>query len=83
VRVPRREHYASSSTSLTRTTQRDAAHGVPWIWIVDPTERSVERFESESGLPRQSRVAEDGETVVLPPFDLPIAIHELWGKTAA
>lgn len=58
-----------------------AANGVTWVWIVDPSERSVECFESVDGLPRQSQVAEDGQTVVLQPFDLPIAVDALWGRT--
>jgi len=27
-------------------------------------------------------VAADGDTVRLPPFDLPIVVERLWGKTA-
>ena len=56
-----------------------AAHHVPWTWIVDPDAHTIECFESVDGLPRQTRVAQEGETVALPPFDLPIAIDALWG----
>lgn len=61
-----------------------AAHGVRWTWIVDPDARSVECFESIDQLPRQALVAQEGETLSLPPFDLPIAIDAIWGaRTAA
>lgn len=56
-----------------------AAHQVPWTWIVDPDARTIECFEAVEGLPRQTQVAQEGETVALPPFDLPIAIDSLWG----
>lgn len=59
-----------------------ASHDVRWTWIVDPDARSVECFESVERLPRQTLVAQEGETVALPPFDLPIAIDRLWGAPA-
>ena len=59
-----------------------AQEGVAWTWIVDPVARSIECFESASGLPKQVAVAADGDTVRLPPFDLPIVVERLWGKTA-
>jgi Uma2 family endonuclease len=54
-----------------------AMHDVRWTWIVDPDARTVECFEAVDRLPRQALVAEDGQTVTLPPFDLPIAIATL------
>lgn len=60
-----------------------ASHDVRWTWIVDPDARSVECFEAVEGLPRQTLVAQEGETPALPPFDLPIAIDALWGAARA
>jgi Uma2 family endonuclease len=60
-----------------------AAHGVSWTWIVDPDARTVECFEAKEHLPQQTFVAQDGDTVSLPPFDLPISIGSLWGARAA
>ena len=59
-----------------------AAHDVRWTWIVDPEARTVECYESVDRLPRQAVVAELGETVALPPFDLAIAIDKLWGAAS-
>ena len=59
-----------------------AAHGVAWTWIVDPDARTVECFESTDGLPRQTLVAQDGDTRSLPPFDLPITIESIWGASS-
>lgn len=56
-----------------------AQHEVPWVWLVDPETRAIECFESVDRLPRQSRVASDGETASLPPFDLPLDVDALWG----
>lgn len=60
-----------------------AAHGVSWTWIVDPDARTIECFEAKDLLPRQALVAQEGETVSLPPFDLPIEIDALWGARSA
>ena len=60
-----------------------AAHGVSAMWLVDPQERSVECFDTGDGLPRNTHVAEDGQTIALPPFDLPIVIADLWGAQVA
>ncbi len=56
-----------------------ASHGVRWAWIVDPDARTIECYESVDRLPRQTVVAESGETATLPPFDLPLEIDKLWG----
>ena len=60
-----------------------AAHGVAWTWIVDPDARSVECFGSKDGLPQQALVAQEGEAISLPPFDLPLEIDAIWGARAA
>lgn len=60
-----------------------AQHGVAWTWLVDPEARTVECFEAVAQLPRQSVVASDGDTLSLPPFDLPVAIDAIWGATRA
>lgn len=59
-----------------------ASHGVRWTWIVDPDARTIECYESVDRLPRQTVVAESGETATLPPFDLPLEIDKLWGAGA-
>ncbi|MBL8739822.1 MAG: Uma2 family endonuclease [Myxococcales bacterium] len=56
-----------------------ASYGVRWTWIVDPDARTVECYEAVDRLPTQTVVAEPGETVSLPPFDLPLEIDTLWG----
>ena len=56
-----------------------AAHQVQWTWIVDPDARTIECFEAVDRLPRQTLVAQEGETVALPPFDLPIEVDSIWG----
>jgi Uma2 family endonuclease len=56
-----------------------ASYGVRWTWIVDPEARTIECYESVDRLPRQTVVAEAGETATLPPFDLPLEIDKLWG----
>ena len=58
-----------------------AYHRVPWTWVVDPDTRSIECFESVDRLPRQTQVAAEGDTVALPPFDLPLDVSTLWGAT--
>lgn len=59
-----------------------AAHDVRWTWLVDPDSRSIECFESVDRLPRQTLVAQEGETVSLPPFDVPITLDAIWGAAA-
>ena len=55
-----------------------AKAGVPWIWIVDPTHRFIEVFETVGGRPALTATARAEERVVLPPFDGEIAVDAWW-----
>lgn len=57
-----------------------AQHDVPWVWLVDPSARTIECFETIDRLPRQTVVAADAEVTSLPPFDdLPFDLARIWG----
>lgn len=45
-----------------------ARSGVPWIWIVDPANRTIEVFETVEGRPALTVVAGDETRAALPPF---------------
>ena len=49
--------------------QAYAAGGVPWYWIVDPAERTVEVLELINGRWTIWGVYTDGAALALPPFD--------------
>jgi Uma2 family endonuclease len=55
-----------------------AKAGVPWIWIVDPTHRFIEVFETVGGRPALTATATSDERVVLPPFEGEIAVGAWW-----
>jgi Uma2 family endonuclease len=66
---------------LSPTTARDdrlvklplyARSGVAWIWLVDPSLRAIEVYETANGLPALRRAAKDRECAELPPF-----VHEI------
>ncbi len=57
-----------------------AQHDVPWVWLVDPSARTIECFETIDRLPRQTVVAADAEVTSLLPFDdLPFDLARIWG----
>lgn len=55
-----------------------ARSGVPWSWLVDPTLRLVEVYQTLSGLPALVTTAQDDERRVLPPFDFEISLEGWW-----
>ncbi len=56
-----------------------ARAGVPWAWIVDPIQRSVEVFRLREGAWVLDRVAGAAEEVALPPFEaVALRLAELW-----
>ncbi len=67
---------------LSPTTARDdrrlklplyAESGIVHVWLVDPSARLVEVFETRAGRPTLLATADDDEVVALPPFlELPI-----------
>jgi Uma2 family endonuclease len=58
---------------------RYIAHGVPWVWLVDPVGQIVEVFSPRDGLPTLLMTASDEERIILPPFDLALDVRRLWG----
>jgi Uma2 family endonuclease len=61
---------------------RYIAHGVPWVWLIDPAGQIVEVFSPRDGLPTVVMTASDEESIVLPPFDLALDVRRLWGTEA-
>ena len=57
-----------------------ASCGVEWSWLVDPDLRTVEVYHTTGRDPTLVATASDDDTVVLPPFDLPIAIGDWWQR---
>jgi Uma2 family endonuclease len=55
-----------------------ASAGVAWIWLVDPSLRLVEVFESVGGRATLAASATGDETGVLPPFDEPVSLAAWW-----
>lgn len=54
--------------------------GIPWYWLVDPQERTVEVLELQGGRWALHGCFGDGETLALPPFDgCEISISDLFG----
>ncbi|MBC7978237.1 MAG: Uma2 family endonuclease [Myxococcales bacterium] len=51
---------------------------VPWSWLVDPTLRLIEIYQTVNGLPALVTTAQDDERRVLPPFDLEISLDGWW-----
>ncbi len=51
---------------------------VPWSWLVDPTLRLVEIYQTVHGLPTLVTTAQDDDYRVLPPFDLEISLAGWW-----
>jgi Uma2 family endonuclease len=55
-----------------------ARAGVPWSWLVDPTLRLVEIYQTLNGLPALMTTAQEDERRVLPPFELEISLEGWW-----
>jgi Uma2 family endonuclease len=55
-----------------------ARSGVSWSWLVDPTLRLVEVYQTLNGLPALVTTAQEDERQVLPPFDLEISLEGWW-----
>ena len=55
-----------------------ATYGVEWTWIVDADLHTVEVYRARDGHAVLEVVAMDDAEVVLPPFDLPIALGAWW-----
>jgi Uma2 family endonuclease len=55
-----------------------AGSNVPWSWLVDPTLRLVEVYQTLNGLPALVTTAQEDERRVLPPFELEISLAGWW-----
>ena len=55
-----------------------ARSNVPWSWLVDPTLRLVEVYQTLNGLPALVATAQEDERCVLPPFELEISLETWW-----
>jgi len=55
-----------------------ARSNVPWSWLVDPTLKLVEIYQSVNGLPTLVTTAHDEERRVLPPFEHEISLEGWW-----
>ncbi|HET7501717.1 MAG TPA: Uma2 family endonuclease [Kofleriaceae bacterium] len=51
---------------------------VPWSWIVDPSLRLLEVYQTVNGLPALVTTAQDDERRVLPPFEIEISLEGWW-----
>ncbi|HEY0193639.1 MAG TPA: Uma2 family endonuclease [Kofleriaceae bacterium] len=72
---------------LSPTTARDdkrlklpmyAEYNVPWIWLVDPTLRLIEVYQTVNGQPTLYATARGAERMVIPPFDVEILLDGWW-----
>lgn len=77
---------------LSPTTARDdrglklplyARSGIAWIWLVDPTLRLVEVFESVGGRPQLAETAKDDDKGPLAPFGIDIDLARWWLAASA
>jgi Uma2 family endonuclease len=59
-----------------------ARSGVGWVWLVHPTERTVEVFEARAGLATLVATARDEDNVTLPPFGGSFDIGRYWKPPA-
>jgi Uma2 family endonuclease len=55
-----------------------ARSNVPWSWLVDPTLRLVEVYQTLNGLPALVTTAQEDERCVLPPFELEVSLEGWW-----
>ena len=56
-----------------------AREGVAWLWLVEPTDRTLEAFELRDGQWVLIGSAKDDEPVSIPPFDaITFSLGDLW-----
>ena len=55
-----------------------ASTGVVHVWLMDPTARTIEVYESISGRPTLVATARDADVVCLPPFDVELSLAAWW-----
>lgn len=55
-----------------------ARSGVPWVWIVDPSARLLEVFETLGGRATLADTATEDDRRVLPPFEREISLASWW-----
>lgn len=60
-----------------------AGSDVPWTWMIDPSLRLVEVYETLKGLPALRLTAKDDDRVILPPFDVEVDLTGWWLPEAA
>jgi Uma2 family endonuclease len=71
----------SPSTSRVDRTEKlplYAECGVPWVWLVDPSFRTIEVYETVSGRAALTASAREDDIKSLPPFEVPIALAAWW-----
>jgi hypothetical protein len=70
----------AAHSARRQSTQATAVRALtgPWSWLVDPTLRLVEVYQTINGLPALVTAAQDDERVVLPPFDLEMSLSGWW-----
>jgi Uma2 family endonuclease len=55
-----------------------ARHGVPWTWLVDPIEHTLEVYETVDGRPALTVTARDDQHPTLPPFEASVELACWW-----
>jgi Uma2 family endonuclease len=78
------EVLSPSNAGYDRTDKFDLYEkaGVPFYWIVDPIERTVEAYKLENGVYMRSGHGTGDQVIRLPPFDdLEIPLTRLWRPT--
>lgn len=60
-----------------------ARFGVPWIWLIDPTLRSIEIYETVDRKPALIDSAHDDAEERFPPFDIEISFARFWMPSKA
>ena len=55
-----------------------ARSNVPWSWLIDPTPRLVEVYQTLNGFPALVATAQEDERCVLPPFEHEISLEGWW-----
>jgi Uma2 family endonuclease len=75
------EILSPSTTRLDRAVKSEiyAAQGVTWMWLVDPTAKTLEAYRNQSGQWLQLAVLKEGDEVKVEPFDAaPFKLDALW-----